>query len=166
MKPFSVVSYTLFALALSLTLVSTVSLTLSAKVTAQEMSDSQAIELAVQAYIQSQHQTNADLMASALHNKLAKRTYWQYANGTQFIMESNFTSMLRVAKSYNKNGDKFSTDPRIVIKVLDIDQRAASVKLTTDDWIDYMHLVKNQQGEWKILNVLWQYHDITRHSSK
>lgn len=47
-----------------------------------------------------------------------------------------------------------------------MDQRAASVKLTADEWIDYMHLYKNDRNEWKILNVLWQYHDVNRHVSK
>nr|WP_310734239.1 hypothetical protein [Shewanella sp. SR44-3] len=31
--------------------------------------------------------------------------------------------------------------------------------------MDYLHLYKNDQNEWKIINVLWQYHDETKHSS-
>jgi len=74
--------------------------------------------------------------------------------------------MLNVAENYNRNGDKFPLSPRIDIKILDIDQRIASVKLSADDWVDYMHLMKNKQGHWQIINVLWQYHDINKHSSK
>nr|WP_310741892.1 hypothetical protein [Pseudoalteromonas sp. SG41-6] len=40
------------------------------------------------------------------------------------------------------------------------------MKLTVDDWIDYMHLYKNENKEWKIINVLWQYHDPKKHSSQ
>lgn len=81
-------------------------------------------------------------------------------------METSFDTMVWVAENYNKKGDKFSKSPNVDIKVLDIDNRAASIKLTVDDWIDYMHLYKNEAGQWKIINVLWQYHDESKHTSK
>lgn len=74
--------------------------------------------------------------------------------------------MVNLAGFYNENGDKFPNAPRIDIEIFDIDKRAASVKLTADDWIDYMHLYKNEEGQWKILNVLWQFYEISAHSSK
>ena len=73
---------------------------------------------------------------------------------------------LLVAKNYNKEGNKFPSSPIVDIDILDIDNRVASVKLTVDDWIDYMHLYKNDNNEWKIINVLWQYHDTKKHTSK
>jgi len=128
-------------------------------------SDKSAVIQAVRDYIESQHKSSKDQMARALHSKLAKRTYWQAKDGNEFVMETSRKSMLRVAENYNKNGDKFPKSPRIDINVLDIDQRIASVKLSADDWIDYMHLMKSQAGQWHIINVLWQYHDITKHGS-
>jgi hypothetical protein len=124
------------------------------------------VERAVLDYIESQINVAPDLMKRGLDEKLAKRTYWKSADGSEFIMETDFDAMVWVAENYNKEGDKFSTSPKISIKVLDIDNRVASVKLTVDDWIDYMHLYKNEHGEWKIINVLWQYHDTKLHSSK
>jgi hypothetical protein len=81
-------------------------------------------------------------------------------------MNTDFDTMVKVARSYNKDGTKFPPQPRVDIKILDIDQRVATVKLSADEWIDYMHLYKNQHGEWKIVNVLWQYHDTARQVSK
>jgi len=81
-------------------------------------------------------------------------------------METSRNTMLRVAKNYNKSGTNFPNSPRIEVEIFDIDERVASVKLTADDWIDYMHLVKTESGNWKILNVLWQYHDTSKHISK
>ena len=126
----------------------------------------QQIKRAVLDYIESQHQVNADLMARGLDKALKKRTYWRNAEGKEFIMETDYDFMVKLAASYNEKGDKFPEHPRVDIKILDIDQRVASVKLTVDDWIDYMHLYQTQAGEWKIINVLWQFHDTEKQVSK
>jgi hypothetical protein len=128
--------------------------------------DQQAIERAVLDYIESQHKADPALMARGLDEQLAKRTYWQAADGTEFVMQTDYAAMLKVARTFNKDGNKFPQPPRVEIKILDIDKRVATVKLTADEWIDYMHLYKNQRSEWKIINVLWQYHDEKRQTSR
>jgi hypothetical protein len=128
--------------------------------------DNKKVKRAVLDYIESQHKIEPDLMKRGLDKKLAKRTYWKAKDGKEFIMETDFETMVSVAKNYNKDGNKFPSPPKIDINILDIDNRVASVKLTADDWIDYMHLYKNENNEWKIINVLWQYHDAKKHSSK
>ncbi len=128
--------------------------------------DNQHIKRAVLDYIESQHNVEPDLMKRGLDKKLAKRTYWKSKDGSEIIMETDFDTMVWVAENYNKDGNKFSSSPKVDINILDIDNRVASVKLTVDDWIDYMHLYKNENNEWKIINVLWQYHDTKKHSSK
>lgn len=133
---------------------------------AADPADQPLIERAVRDYIESQHKVEPARMERALDEQLAKRTYWQAADGTEFIMKTDFDSMVKVAKTYNKDGSKFPAQPRVEIKILDIDNRVATVKLTADEWIDYMHLYKNQRNEWKIVNVLWQYHDAKRQVSK
>lgn len=134
-------------------------------VQAADATDSQLIERAVRDYIESQHKPDPERMERALDPKLAKRTYWQAADGSEFIMNTDRDTMVKVARTYNKDGTKFPAQPRVDIKILDVDQRVATVKLTADDWIDYMHLYKNQRSEWKIINVLWQYHDTARQVS-
>ncbi|MHA4870513.1 nuclear transport factor 2 family protein [Duganella sp. PWIR1] len=133
---------------------------------ATEATDNQLIEAAVRDYIESQHQADPVRMERGLDPKLAKRTYWQAADGSEFVMNTDYDAMVKVAKNYNKDGTKFPAKPRVDIKILDVDQRVATVKLTADEWIDYMHLYKNQRSEWKIVNVLWQYHDTARQVSK
>ena len=39
--------------------------------------------------------------------------------------------------------------------ILDIFEGVASVRVDATQWIDYLHLAK-WNGEWKIVNVLWQ----------
>ena len=133
---------------------------------ANQQSDEFLITEAVTNYIVAQHKAKEAPMDDALHQNLKKQTYWQDRDGEEFIMETSRRTMLDVAKSYNQSGTKFPETPRVDIDIYDIDQRVASVKLTADDWIDYMHLVKTDSGDWKILNVLWQYHDTKKHSNK
>lgn len=133
---------------------------------AGESDDMAAIRQAALDYLESQHNVSPDRMESAIHKQLAKRTYWKRQDQDEFVMETDYDTMVRVAETYNKNGDSFPEKPRKEIEILDINGRVASVKLTADDWIDYMHLFKNDNGEWKIINVLWQYHDRTKHISR
>lgn len=133
---------------------------------AQSNDDEKAIYQTAKNYIQSQHLVSGEMMNKGIHPDLAKRTYWLDKNGKEFVMKTSYKTMIRVAESYNKMGDKFPSPAKIDIKILDIDKRIASVKLTADDWIDYMHIMKLESGEWKIINVLWQYNDLSRHTSQ
>ncbi|MCC2618118.1 nuclear transport factor 2 family protein [Aestuariibacter halophilus] len=130
---------------------------------AQAENAEQAITQAVTDYIESQIHPDREQMARGLDPALKKRTYWHDKNGQPMLLETDYDTMLEVAETYNANGDKFPAQPRIEIDILDIDQRAASVKLTVDDWIDYMHLYRTDEGQWKIINVLWQFHDTSKH---
>lgn len=133
---------------------------------AGEPDEMAAIRQAALDYIESQHNVSPERMERAIHRQLAKRTYWKRQDKEEFVMETDYDTMVEVAETYNQKGDRFPEKPRKEIEILDIDGRVASVKLTANDWIDYMHLFKNDQGEWKIINVLWQYHEKARHISK
>jgi hypothetical protein len=147
-------------------IVLSLSILFSYAVIADTAIDNKNVKRAVLDYIESQHKVEPELMKRGLDKKLAKRTYWESKDGSEFIMETDFETMVWVAENYNKEGNKFPLSPKVNIDILDIDNRVASVKLTVDDWIDYMHLYKNENNEWKIINVLWQYHDTKKHSSK
>ncbi len=132
-------------------------------VSAQTKQDSIAIKQAALDYIESQHQPNPAQMERALHPRMVKRTFWNdKATGKDYVRETSTESMVLLAESYNKKGDKFPAIPKKEVKFLDISERTASLKLIADEWIDYMHLVK-LNGAWKIINVLWQYNDVKQH---
>ena len=129
----------------------------------QDGKDSTAIRQAALDYIESQHQPNPQQFARSSHPRLVKRTFWKHrATGQDFLQETSQEQMLLVAESYNKKGDKFPAQPVKEVKILDIFQRTASVKLIANDWIDYMHLIK-LNGKWEIVNVVWQFNDSSKH---
>lgn len=130
---------------------------------AQTRQDTLAIKQSALDYIESQHKPNSAQMERALHPRMVKRTFWKdKATGKDYVRETNTESMVLLVESYNVKGDMFPTSPKKEVRFLDISERTASVKLITDEWIDYLHLVK-LNGAWKIINVLWQYNDTKRH---
>ncbi|MDX1937438.1 MAG: nuclear transport factor 2 family protein [Flavihumibacter sp.] len=130
---------------------------------AQTKEDSIAIRQAALDYIESQHKPNPAQMERALHPRMVKRTFWKdKATGKDYVRETSTESMILLAESYNKQGDKFPAVPKKEVVLLDVSERTASVKLIADEWIDYMHIVK-LNGEWKIVNVLWQFNNTNQH---
>lgn len=135
----------------------------SSALQAQTAQDSLDIKRVALAYIEAQHNPNPKLMESALHPRLVKRSVFRSkAAQKDYISEYFAENMVILAETYNAKGDKFPKNPRKEIKLLDVSARTASVKLLADAWIDYMHIVKTN-GEWKIINVLWQYNDVSQH---
>ncbi len=129
----------------------------------QTKQDSLAIKQAALDYIESQHKPNPSQMERALHPRMVKRTFWKdKATGKDYVRETTTESMVLLAESYNRNGDKFPSSPKKEVLLLDVSERTASVKLIADEWIDYMHIVKINDS-WKIINVLWQYKDTKQH---
>ncbi|MEA5458582.1 nuclear transport factor 2 family protein [Arcicella sp. LKC2W] len=129
----------------------------------QTKQDSLEIKQAALDYIESQQKPNPKQMDGALHPRMVKRTFWKdKATGKDYLRETTTETMVLLAESYNKNGDKFPASPKKEVFLLDVSERTASVKLIADEWIDYMHIVK-LNGSWKIINVLWQFKDTKLH---
>jgi hypothetical protein len=138
-------------------------LSINIKTNAQTKQDTLDIERVALDYIVSQHTPNGEQMKNALHPRLVKRTFWRdKETKIEYVRETNAEVMVIVAETFNKDGQHFPKKPKKEVKLLDISERTASVKLIADDWIDYMHIVK-VGGKWQIVNVLWQYNDLSKH---
>ncbi len=136
---------------------------LNSYVFGQTKQDSIEIKKIALDYIESQHNPDPNRMANALPPRMVKRTFWKdKGTGKDYIRETTTESMILLAESYNKNHDKFPSNPKKEVIMLDISERTASVKLIADEWIDYMHIVKIN-NYWKIVNILWQYKDTKQH---
>jgi hypothetical protein len=135
----------------------------SFKIQAQTAQDTLDIKRVTLAYIESQHSPNPKLMQDALHPRVVKRSVFKNKKTKKdYVSEYSAENLVILAETYNVNGDKFPKQPKKEVKLLDVSAVTASVKLIADEWIDYMHIVKTN-GEWKIINVLWQYNDVKEH---
>ena len=70
--------------------------------------------------------------------------------------------MIENAKNWNKSNTKFPPNPSNQIKILDIYHRIATVKLYSDNWVEYLHLIK-LDSKWTIINLLWQHKNVNRY---
>lgn len=138
-------------------------LTLSSAISGQTLQDSINIEQVALDYIESQHNVMPEQFERSVHPRMVKRTFWRNkVNGKEYLRETFTDAMILLAETYNRNNDKFPENPKKEVVILDIYDKTASVKLIADDWIDYMHIVK-LNGEWQLVNVLWQFKDSEKH---
>lgn len=134
-----------------------------AGLSAQTREDSLMVKQVALDYIESQHNVQPEQFEQAAHPRMVKRTFWTNKKTKKEYLRETFTdAMVLLAASYNVDGDKFPENPKKEVIILDMYDKTASVKLVADDWIDYMHIVK-LNGEWKLVNVLWQFNDSSTH---
>lgn len=113
-----------------------------------------AIAAVAQNYMEAYYTADSARMQKTLHPDFHKRTL-HTVNGHTEISEDTVQSMLEGVRL--GSGKEIPVAERIQkIEVLDVYRDAASVKVVTGRWIDYMHLSK-LNGEWRILDVVLQY---------
>ncbi len=119
--------------------------------------DSANIRATALDYIEGWYEGNAGRMAKAVHPNLAKRIVGWSMNHTKnenVMQEMNGEQLVEsTKKGFGKKTPKERQTKNITI--LSIYNNSASVKTEMADWIDYMHLAR-WNGEWKIINVLWE----------
>jgi hypothetical protein len=116
--------------------------------------ENRAITAVAQNYMDAYYTADPALMQRSLHPDFHKRTL-RTINGQAQITEDTVQSMVEgVALG---SGKDIPRNERVrSIQVLDVYRDAASVKVVTGRWIDYMHLSK-LNGEWRVLDVVLQY---------
>lgn len=117
---------------------------------AQSPDDAAAIKKTALDYIEGWYEGNAERMQRALHPELAKRIV------TPKNTVNSMTAQTLIEQT--RSGGGKDTPPERQQKdvtVLDVYEKAASVKVVASDWIDYMQMGK-VDGRWVIINVLWE----------
>jgi len=124
--------------------------------------DRKEVERVSLGYLVALQQLKPELMAEVMHPNLAKRTsYIDSKTGKVLLHDTSYDEMIQYAKSWNIKGDKFPQAPTNKAHILDLQGNMASVKLESDNWYEYLHLVKIND-QWKIVNLYWQYHPKNR----
>ena len=125
--------------------------------------DSLEIKEKALGYLIALQELKPELMSTVFHPDLAKRTFrndWKTKKDS--IHETTYKEMVSFAESWNKSGTKFPPKPSNQAIILDVYHRIATVKLVSDNWVEYLHLVKTNE-RWNIINLLWQYKNINRY---
>jgi len=122
---------------------------------AQTAADTAAIQATSHDYIDGWWTGDAPRMARALHAHLAKRMVVSDSLG-QHSRLSDMTAM-ELVQNVERGGGK-NTPPeqrRNEVRILDVFRNAAVVRVDAGGWIDYLQEAR-WNGEWKIVNVLWE----------
>lgn len=132
-------------------------LSLAPSLFAQNISpeDEAAIKKPALNYIEGWYEGNAARMESALHPELAKRALIVDLSTGHSRLDS-MSAMALVQRTRAGGGSKTPKDKQQKdITILDRFNNAAIVKVIASEWVDYLQEAKIN-GEWKIVNVLWE----------
>lgn len=105
-------------------------------------------------YVEGYYEGNPDRMERALHPHLAKRIARTDANGRTRVDQMSALELVQIIRT--GSGKNIPKDKQIKnVTILDVFGNTASVRAEMLEWIDYMHMAK-VNGQWKIINVLWE----------
>ena len=122
---------------------------------ATQSKDRKAVERAVLDYVEGVYKVKPDYIKRSVHEDLAKFGFYREKAEDPYKMHPmTFEGLVSLAGNYNADGHIPDDAPKKV-QILDLLDQTASVKLTAEWGIDYMHLAK-YDGTWKIVQVLWQ----------
>ena len=121
---------------------------------AQTAADSAGIRAAAMDYIEGWYAADGDRMTRALHPELAKR---MVRSDTMGHSQLNQQSAMTLVTNTRNGGGKATPEAerRKDFRILDIYHGAAVAKIVAASWIDYLELAR-WNGQWKIVNVLWE----------
>ena len=117
--------------------------------------DRKAVEKAALDYIEGWYESNVERMEGCLHPDLQKREIriLSQTGRSQFGLHTASTLIEGTRLGFGK---QIPIEERnIRITVFEIFKNIASVKATSKLSTEYLHIVK-YNGEWKVLNVLWE----------
>ena len=122
---------------------------------AQSAADSAGIRTTALDYIDGWWSADAQRMASALHPELVKRIRGVDPNGGREWIDQQGAS--RLVRGTGRGGGRETpvASQRSAVRILDIFQNTASVRVDAGPWVDYLQMVR-WGGRWVILNVLWE----------
>jgi len=122
---------------------------------AQAAADSSAITQAALDYIEGWYEGNAERMERALHPELAKRIVTTNPrNGRSNLGQQSALTLINNTKG-GGGKETPANQQRKDVRILDIFQNAASVRVDASTWVDYLQLAR-WNGRWVIVNVLWE----------
>ena len=122
---------------------------------AADEDESDAIKKIALDYIEGWYAGDAARMERALQSELAKRMVSTDAMTGRSLL-NQMSAMTLVQRTREGIGKKIPEDRQLKeVTILDRFNNAAVVKVGASDWIDYLEVAKFN-GEWKIINVLWE----------
>jgi hypothetical protein len=121
---------------------------------AQSAEDREAVRQAALDYVEGIYNVQPERIQRSVHPTLVKRGFYK-RDATAPYAETPMTyeQLVKLAGSWNKEGTR---DTKVKdVTVLDVLDQTAAAKVTASWGVDYLLLGK-YEGNWKIVQILWQ----------
>lgn len=122
-------------------------------------SDKVAVERAVLDYCEAFYEVKPEYLERSVHPDLNKFGYYRH-EGKYHGVGMTFEQAIELAKRWNQEGTKIDEETPKKVEILDLLDKTACAKLTAHWGIDYL-LLAEEEGTWKIRQVMWQSHPPT-----
>jgi hypothetical protein len=123
-------------------------------IAAQSAADSAAVVATALDYIGGFYTSDGERMERALHPALAKRIVTSPEGPDSQLRD--MTAEQLVSATAGGGATQIPEEVRREdVVILDLYNNTASVRIDAGPWIDYLHVAR-WNGEWKIVNVLWE----------
>jgi hypothetical protein len=118
--------------------------------------DRDAVRQAALDYVEGIYNVQPERIQRSVHPSLVKRGFYKKDASTPYVeMPMTYDQLVKLAGDWNKGGKR---DTKIKeVAVLDLLDQTATAKVTAAWGVDYMLLGK-YDGQWKIVQILWQSH--------
>ncbi|MDX1643615.1 MAG: nuclear transport factor 2 family protein [Thermoanaerobaculia bacterium] len=115
----------------------------------------EAVERAVLDYVEAIEQARPELIERGVHPDLVKIGFYREGEGADYrLTPMTFDELVELAATFKEKG-YVPENPEHTIDSIDVLDQTASARLSAFWGIDRLHLAKFD-GEWKIVQVLWQ----------
>lgn len=143
-----------YRLALPAALVATLALAMAP----QQDEDRAAVIRAGQDYIDALYQAKPELIERSVRSDLRKLGFYRPAGADDYSLSPmTYEQLHALAGRWNQDGSRADEDTIQEIEVLDLMDTTAAIKVTAVWGVDHMQLGKFD-GQWQIVNILWQSH--------
>ena len=123
---------------------------------AQAPSDREAVRQAALDYVEGIYNVQPERIQRSVHPTLVKRGFYKKDATAPYVdMPMTYDQLVALAGNWNKGGKRDTSVKDVT--VLDVLDQTATAKVTASWGIDYMLLGK-YDGQWKIVQILWQSH--------
>jgi hypothetical protein len=116
--------------------------------------DLAAIYQAAADYYDGWYSANVEQIDRSLHSGLAKRAIRKDKAGKEYLHHMDKAQMLRKTEEGGGSQEVPAGKRHYQITILDRYEEIASVKVAGPQYVDYLHLAR-QDGQWLIVNALW-----------
>jgi hypothetical protein len=119
--------------------------------------DVAAVGRAAFGYIDAIYRADPSLVERHVHASLEKVGYFTNQSGAWNESPMTYAQLLDVARTWNDDGTTLRADAPREVVVYEVLDKTASAKVIAQWGIDYLQLVKHDDG-WKIRHIVWQQH--------